>query len=84
MLSGWARRPRSTGPDEVHELLTLLAAVIHESWLDPVAKIRKVDQRLNSALGRRLLELLRDNVLGGRRESGVPDAELLPLLMAGC
>jgi len=82
VLSGWARRPRSTGPDEVHELLTLLAAAIHESCFDPVATTRQIDQRLHSALGRRLLELLRNNVLGGWRESGVPDTELLPLLMA--
>jgi signal transduction histidine kinase len=66
----------------VHELLSLLAAAIHDSCTDPAATKRHIDQRIHSSLGRRLLELLRNNVLGGWRESGVPDTELLPLLMA--
>jgi len=41
-----------------------------------------VDSRVNSSLGRRLLEQLRGQVVEGWRDGGVPDAELLPLLVA--
>jgi len=82
VLSAWARRPRSTGPDEVHQLLALLAAAIHQSRLEAAPSVPRIDPRMHSPLGRRLLELLRSNVLGGWRESGVADAELLPLLIA--
>jgi signal transduction histidine kinase len=85
VLSRWARRPRSTGPDEVHELLGVLAALIHDAWLDPTQALPEtpaLDPRINSGFGRRLLELLRHEVVEGWRESGIPDAELLPLLLA--
>ncbi|HEV2669965.1 MAG TPA: HAMP domain-containing sensor histidine kinase [Gemmatimonadales bacterium] len=79
MLARWARRPRSAGPDEVHTLLGTLSSAIHEAWLDETPQI---DKRINSAFGRRLLELLRNEVVEGWRDGGVPDAELLPLLVA--
>jgi len=42
----------------------------------------EVDPRIHSTLGRRLLELVRGEVVEGWREVGVPDTELLPLLIA--
>ena len=85
VLSRWGKRPRSTGPDEVSELLGVLAEAIHQAWLSTtvaVAESPKVDPRIHSAVGRRLLELLRGEVVEGWREVGVPDTELLPLLIA--
>ena len=85
VLSRWGKRPRSTGPDEVSELLGLLAAAIHQAWFATapgVAGRPKVDPRMHSSLGRRLLELLRGEIVEGWREAGVPDTELLPLLLA--
>jgi signal transduction histidine kinase len=85
VLSRWGKRPRSTGPDEVSELLNLLAAAIHQAWFAtvPVVPVRpKVDPRIHSSLGRRLLELLRGEIVDGWRDVGVPDTELLPLLVA--
>src|SRR2546427_4179725 len=85
LLSRWAKRPRSTGPDEVSELLGLVAVATHEARfaLSPGGPARlKVDPRIHTALGRRLLELLRSAVVDGWPEGGVPDTELLPLLVA--
>jgi signal transduction histidine kinase len=85
VLSRWGKRPRSTGQDEVSELLSLLAASIHQAWFaaTPSVPVRpKVDPRIHSSLGRRLLELLRSEVVEGWRDGGVPDTELLPLLVA--
>ena len=79
------KRPRSMGADEVSELLGLLATAIHQAWFStsPAVPVRpKVDPRIHSSLGRRLLELLRSEVVEGWREGGVPDTELLPLLIA--
>jgi signal transduction histidine kinase len=88
VLSRWGggKRPRSTGPAEASELLGIVATAIHEAWFDaPVqgAPTRpKADARIHTALGRRLLELLRSEVVESWREVGVPDTELLPLLVA--
>jgi signal transduction histidine kinase len=41
-----------------------------------------VDPRIHSTLGRRLLELLRSEIVESWRDVGVPDKELLPLLIA--
>jgi len=85
VLARWARRPRSTGPDEVHELLGILTAAIHQAWLDATAgssTVADVDQRIHSSFGRRLLELLRNEIVEGWRAGGTSDAELLPLLIA--
>ena len=85
VLARWARRPRSAGPDEVHELLGSLATSIHQAWLDatPAAPVTaQVEKRIHSAFGQRLLELLRNEVVEGWRDGGVPDSELLPLLVA--
>lgn len=85
VLSSWSKRPRSTGPDEVSELLGLVAGAIHQAWFShsPAVTGRpKVDPRIHSALGRRLLELLRNAVVEGWRDLGAPDTELLPLLVA--
>jgi len=85
VLSRWGKRPRSTGPDEVSELLDLLATSIHQAWFatTPVVPVRpKVDPRIHSSLGRRLLELLRGDIVEGWHESGAPDTALLPLLVA--
>lgn len=77
VVGQWARRPRSTGADEVGELLALLAAAI-QSVQPNVAPI--VDERVRSMLGRRLLDLLRAEVVEGWPVSGAADAELQPLL----
>ena len=85
VLSRWGKRPRSTSEDEVQELLGLVAAAIHQAWFSsmPTVPVRpKVDPRIHSTLGRRLLELLRSEVVESWREVGVPDTELLPLLVA--
>ena len=85
VLSRWGKRPRSTGPDEVSELLGVLASGVHQASfsITPAVPVRpKVDPRIHSALGRRLLELLRGEIVEGWREVGVPDTELLPLLIA--
>ncbi len=87
VLSRWGggKRPRSTGPAEASELLALVATAIHQAWFDatPSGSSRpKADPRIHTALGRRLLELLRSEVVEGWREVGVPDTELLPLLVA--
>ena len=79
VLARWARRPRSTGPDEVHALLGMLSGSVHEAWLNETPQ---VDKRINSAFGRRLLELLRNEIVEGWRDGGAPDSELLPLLVA--
>jgi signal transduction histidine kinase len=85
VLSGWIKRPRSTGSDETGELLELVAAAIHQAWYSssPAVPVRpKVDPRIHSALGRRLLELLRSAVVEGWQDLGASDKELLPLLVA--
>jgi len=85
VLSRWTRRPRSTGPDEVAQVLGLIDAATHEAWFDSEkadAPTPEVDPRVKSSLGRRLLEQLRGQVVEGWRDGGVPDAELLPLLVA--
>ena len=85
VLSRWGKRPRSTGPDEVSELLTLLATAIHQAWFAtaPAVPVRpKVDPRIHSSLGRRLLELLRGDIVEGWSEFGASDSDLLPLLVA--
>lgn len=85
VLSRWGKRPRSTGPDEVSELLTLLSTAIHQAWFAtaPAVPVRpKVDPRIHSSLGRRLLELLRGEIVEGWRDFGAPDSGLLPLLIA--
>lgn len=85
MLSKWGKRPRSTTSDEAAELLDLVAGAIHQAYLtvSPSVPVRpKVDPRIHSSLGRRLLELLRGEIVEGWRDIGVPDTELLPLLVA--
>ena len=85
VLSRWGKRPRSTGQDEVHELLGLVASAIHQAWFSasPDSSVRpQADPRMHSTLGRRLLELLRSAVVEGWRDLGVPDTELLALLVA--
>src|SRR5882762_3623983 len=84
VLSRWGKRPRSTGQDEVHELLGLVASAIHQAWFSASPDIParpEVDPRIHSTLGRRLLELLRSAVVEGWRDLGVPDTELLALLL---
>src|SRR5438552_18631544 len=56
LLSGWAKRPRSTGPDEVSGLLGLVALATHEARfaLSPGAPARrKADPPTHPSLGRR-------------------------------
>src|SRR5256714_2141609 len=79
VLNRWARRPRSMSPNEAGEQLDLLVAAIHQAWSDiaPVA-----DPRVHSALGRRLLEQLRAEIVEGWPGMGLPDSELLPLFAA--
>ena len=85
MLSRWGKRPRSTGQDEVGDLARLVASAIHQAWFSARQDIPvrlKVDPRIHSSLGRRLLELLRNATVEEWREVGVPDTELLPLFSA--
>src|SRR6266436_9953737 len=56
LLSRWGKRPRSTGEDEVGELLGLVASAIHEarvSATQPIAVQPTVEPRIHSSLGRR-------------------------------
>ena len=57
----------------------MLSGSVHEAWLNETPQ---VDKRINSAFGRRLLELLRNEIVEGWRDGGAPDSELLPLLVA--
>jgi signal transduction histidine kinase len=85
VLSRWGKRPRSTSTAEASELLTLVAGAIHQAYFSasPAVPVRpKVDPRIHSSLGRRLLEMLRGEIVEGWRDIGVPDTELLPLLVA--
>src|SRR5437762_8228026 len=85
VLTESGKRPRSTTSDEVSELLGLVASAIHLAWFaaSPAIVVRpKVDPRIHSALGRRFLELLRSEVVEGWPGMGLPDSELLPLLVA--
>src|SRR6266446_1495728 len=85
MLLGWGKRPRSTGQDEVADLAGLVASAIHQAWYatgQDMPAQPKVDRRIQSSLGRRLLELLRNETVEGWREVGLPDTELLPLFSA--
>src|SRR5258705_8321784 len=84
VLAEFGKRPRSTGADEVGELLGLVATAIHQAWFSaaPEPPVRpKVDPRIHSTLGRRLLELLRGDVVEGWRDAGVPEAELLAVMV---
>jgi K+-sensing histidine kinase KdpD len=67
------------GADEVAELVRLLEAGVHHALASPNAV---VDERTRSALGRRLLDLLRVEIVKGWSESGVADSALPPLLLA--
>lgn len=85
VLANWGKRPRSTGQEEVGELLELVATRIHDAWFaetDDDASRPTVDPRIHSTLGRRLLELLRSEVVENWQGFGVSDGELLPLLVA--
>lgn len=85
MLLNWGKRPRSTGQDEVGDLAALVASAIHQAFYSTWTNTQappKVDRRIQSSLGRRLLELLRNETVEGWREVGVPDTELLPLFSA--
>ena len=85
VLLSWRKRPRSTGQDEVSDLAGMVAAAIHEAYYaagQDVSVQPKPDRRIHSSLGRRLLELLRNETVEGWREVGLPDTELLPLFSA--
>ncbi len=85
MLVSWGKRPRSTGQDEVADLAGLVASAIHQVWYavrQDIPVPPKVDRRIHSSLGRRLLELLRSETVEGWRELGLSDTELLPLFSA--
>src|SRR2546423_1216956 len=79
VLNRWARRPRSMSPNEAGEQLDLLVAAIHQAWSD-IAPV--VDPRVHSALGRRLLEQLRAEIVEGWPGLGLPESEVLPLFAA--
>jgi len=85
VLLSWGKRPRSTGQDEVSDLAGLVASAIHQAYyaagMDASVQ-PKPDRRIRSSLGRRLLELLRNETVEGWREVGLPDTELLPLFSA--
>src|SRR5207237_917094 len=80
VLSRWTRRPRSTGPDEVAQVLGLIDAAVHDARFEVVsadAPRPKVDQRVHSSLGRRLLEQVRGEVVETWSDARLPDAALL-------
>ena len=63
----------------------MVASAIHEAWFSATQAIAvqpTIEPRIHSSLGRRLLELLRNEVVEGWRAVGVPDTELLPLFSA--
>jgi signal transduction histidine kinase len=84
LVARWTKRPRSTGPAEASELLGLVATATHQARFAALAgPVRlKVDPRVHTSLGRRLLELLRNEIVEGWGEFAVPDTELLPLFSA--
>jgi signal transduction histidine kinase len=76
----WRREIGDTpGPNEMAELLLLLEQAIHMAL---ERSNGPVDDRIRTALGRRLLDLLRVELVLGWSESGIPDATLPPLLVA--
>ncbi|HTI06571.1 MAG TPA: HAMP domain-containing sensor histidine kinase [Gemmatimonadales bacterium] len=85
ILTQAGKRQRSTSSDEFSELIALVASAIHQAWCSalPAVPVRpKVDPRIHSSLGRRLLELLRSDVVEGWHDFDVADGALLPLLVA--
>lgn len=81
VVAQWSRRPRSTTASEVADLLHVLTAGVHGAnggGTEPVT----IEERARSTLGRRLLELLRGEVVRGWTEHGGTDTALLPLLVA--
>ena len=76
----WRREIGDTpGATDVAELLLLLEVGVLEAQGNPDAVL---DERVRSVLGRRLLDLLRMEIVLGWSESGVADAALPPLLVA--
>jgi signal transduction histidine kinase len=76
----WRREVGDTpGVDEVAQLLLLIEAGVQQAHASPTAA---VDDRVRSALGRRLLDLLRAEIVRGWTEHGVADSALAPLLVA--
>lgn len=65
--------------DQVAELLVVVARLVHEEERRPGAPI---DERARSSLGRRLLELLRAEVVRGWSGSGGGDAQTPAILVA--
>ncbi|MGH7606130.1 MAG: sensor histidine kinase, partial [Gemmatimonadales bacterium] len=83
LVARWMHRPRSTTAGEVAEVLKVLIAAVHTAGRDGGAPAAPAaDERSRTTLGRRLLELLRAEVVTGWPEFRVADAELLPLLNA--
>jgi signal transduction histidine kinase len=80
LIAQWSHRPRSTTPAEVAELLAMLTEGAHRAHAS--GAVLTLDERARSTLGRRLLELLRAEVLRGWKEHGAADSALLPLLAA--
>lgn len=70
---------RSVGAAEMVDLLVALATRILETQ---ITRETVIDERLRSDLGRRLLDELRAEVVRGWNAAGVPDGELLPLMVA--
>lgn len=79
LVAGWTNRPRSKPTSEVGDFLALLTAAVHQAQAGGVPTL---DERVRSTLGRRLLELLRAEVVRGWPEHGAAESTLLPLLVA--
>lgn len=66
-------------PAEITDLLVIVAAGVLETQITPDAVI---DARAQSPLGRRLLQIMKEEILRGWRSHGIAEPELPPLLLA--
>jgi signal transduction histidine kinase len=66
-------------PPEITDLLVIVAASVLETQITPDAVI---DARAQSPLGRRLLQIMKEEILRGWKSHGIAEPELPPLLLA--
>lgn len=79
VLTRWAQELGNPSPAEVSDILIIVVASILETQITPGMVI---DARAQSALARRLLDVMRDEVMQGWRDYGIAETELPALLLA--
>src|SRR3989442_6559135 len=80
VAAGWRDElGEAVDAEHVRELLALIASAVDQQQASPAAP---VDERTRSNLGRRLLELLRAEVVRGWSEHDNTDSHIPPILVA--